>query len=62
MILNKDEHVYCTNCDNFKKAADCSTAKTFNPCKLCICQNCDCTNPEDSTSFEYRPNYKQISE
>jgi len=63
MFLDNDEHVYCTNCDNFKTNIKCHNMGISSLCNVCVCRDCYCYNPEDSASFESRPNYRHtISE
>jgi hypothetical protein len=63
-ILDKDTHVYCTDCENFEKSlfylmGSKESAKNCrdNICTDCPCKCCECRNPEDSFRYEERPNY-----
>lgn len=61
--MDKDTHVYCTNCIHFEDNLKCIEEGYFlnNPdkkqCGNCKCIVCDCLNPEDSAPFSKRPNY-----
>lgn len=54
--MNKDTHVYCTSCKHGDKLIEqIINDEPFKEPKNCI--GCDSCNPEDSMSFEVRPNY-----
>ena len=49
--MDKDEYVYCTECNNFI---------IFNETFYCLYNtNCDNTDCEDSKSYELRPMYEK---
>lgn len=54
-ILNKDAHVYCTNCVCGKDLIQATIHETDIPEQ---CKNCYPYNPEDSVQYRDRPNYK----
>lgn len=53
--MNKDTHVYCTNCVNF--IIDCDIDRYCN--NSCPCYECDCFDFEDSRPLEERPKYME---
>lgn len=57
-IMNKDTHVYCTNCINIDSVLKCIESETED-CSNCPCNGCECRNPEDSFPFIERPKYKE---
>ena len=55
--MDKDKHVYCTNCFHF--VLDCF-GKVLEDCKKCVCDKCFCGIPEDSLPFRERPLYVNV--
>jgi len=59
---DKDTHVYCTDCIHWKDVQ--INQKSFfgctHSCSECICNDCNCYNPEDSMRFENRPKFSSI--
>jgi hypothetical protein len=60
--MDKDTHVYCTNCKNINVNLTCLESKERTHCSQCICFECECACPEDSCRFENRPNYVALKE
>ena len=56
--IDKNTHVYCTNCIHIQSNLNCIKNNGDNSCEYCPCDGCECVNPEDSTRFEERYNYK----
>lgn len=57
--MDKYEHVYCTNCENFNCIMNCIEDNPYPAdCTGCKCKGCNCDNCEDSMRLEDRPNYK----
>ena len=54
--MDKDTHVYCTQCKNFEVTNDVETMNVEINCKYE--DECDFWNPEDSLRFEDRPHYQ----
>ena len=57
--MNKDTHVYCSNCINSETNLKCVDEWNKN-CKECKCIKCDCFDTEDSKPFSDRPSYESI--
>ncbi|MBK5239858.1 hypothetical protein [Clostridium sp.] len=58
--MDKNKHVYCTDCLHFYDNLEClNTYDTIEEkcCKICKCKDCECGDLEDSAAFEYRPGY-----
>jgi len=58
--MDKDTHVYCTNCINLDivlKCIDGIGGDSEVGCGKCKCHDCECCNPEDGMRFEDRPSY-----
>jgi len=57
--VDKNEHVYCTNCVHFDDNLKCLNDNSLltGKCEKCNCKDCDCGDLEDSMTFEFRPNY-----
>lgn len=54
-ILNKDTHVYCTNCVCGKSLIQAIIDETDVPKQ---CDSCYPYKPESSVQYRYRPNYR----
>jgi hypothetical protein len=46
------EYVYCLNCEHFTDIC------CDENCNECLCDGCQCFNPEDSASILIRKKYK----
>lgn len=58
--MDKNEHVYCTNCIHFDDNLECLNNDYHlekEHCKNCKCNGCECGDLEDSAAFEFRPKY-----
>ncbi len=60
--MNPCEHVYCTKCihgeETLKRMESKCIPEDIELCdNNCPCYGCYCYYPEDSTTFENRPNY-----
>ena len=65
--MNRNEHVYCTNCIYFEVNLECINKEYYliyneKHCENCKCNGCDCGDLEDSMAFEFRPNYVAMEE
>lgn len=54
--MNKNTHVYCTDCMYGKKLIQAIINETDIPKQ---CKNCYPYNPEDSMKYEDKPNYNR---
>jgi len=55
--MDKDKHVYCSNCIHGKALFTELMREITNFQEPEACYGCDSRNPEDSTRYENRPNY-----